>query len=225
MQVITKNAHSFLQFELLLPYKNVSHASFKKHGELNPLSIQKTLNLPKSAWISQVHGNHIVEVAQEGLAGEADALATDRKDIALCIHHADCQAALMYDPAKHVAAAVHCGWKGATKKIYTKTIDFLEQRYGCKREDLIVCISPSLGPSASQFINYEQEFPSSFLAYQFKPLYFDLWQISKDELIDAGISLKNIEIAQICTFSNPLDYHSYRYDKTKNRLVTLISLL
>lgn len=225
MQINSKNTHNFLQFDLLLPYKNVIHASFQKHGDLTPSSIKSTLHLQKSAWASQVHGNHIVEVTQEGPAGEADALATNKKGLALYIYHADCQAALFYDPVKQVAAAVHCGWKGSTKKIYTKTIDFLEHTFGCNRADLIVCISPSLGPEASQFINYEQEFPSSFLAYQIKPFYFDLWQISKDELSSAGITAKKIEIAQICTFSHPSDYYSYRYNKTKNRLVTLISML
>lgn len=225
MKLIQTPQHCYLQFEKLLPFKNVIHASFQKHGDLSFDAIKNTFGLKENAWIRQIHGNAIVNVAKAGFAGEADAFATGSKNIALSISHADCQAALIYDPGKHIAAAVHCGWRGLTQKIYTNSILFLKETYGCLAQDLIICISPSLGPESSEFVNFEKELPFSFHAYQCKPFYFDLWQISNDELLAAGILQKNIEIARICTLSHSNDYFSYRYDKTSKRLITLISLL
>lgn len=225
MKATYHKEYCFLQFEKLLPFNKVLHATFQKHGSLAVESLQNLLHLPKCAWANQIHGSTILEVSSEGMAGKADALVTNQKGIALFIFHADCQAALFYDPERHVAAAVHCGWRGSTQKIYTQTLDFLKKRYGCRMSNIIACISPSLGPSASQFINYEKELPSSFYKYQWKPCYFDFWQISRDELIDSGVAPQNIEIAEICTFSNPSDYFSYRYDQTSLRLASLISLL
>ena len=149
---------------------------------------------------------------------------TSHPNLALMIYHADCQASIFYDPTHHAVAAVHAGWKGLVKEIYRKTIQSMKKRYGTKPEDLLVAISPSLGPNASEFVNYLKEFPRSFWNYQIKPNYFDLWEIAKMQLANNGIYEKNIQIAGLCTYSNPEDFFSYRRDKTACRHATIVSL-
>ncbi|KAF3362623.1 hypothetical protein PHSC3_000862 [Chlamydiales bacterium STE3] len=221
----SQNSYRYWQFELLTPFRSIFHASFQKHGDLSIGGLKTTFGLQKIAYLDQVHGDQIVCAKAGGLQGEGDALVTTTSHLTLLIRHADCQAALIYDPNNHIVAAVHCGWKGSTKNIYTKTIAYLKEQYQCRPKDLLVCISPSLGPEASEFIHFKKELPPSFLPYQIKPSYFDFWKISEEELLAAGILAHHIEIAAICTYANPLDYLSYRFDKTSKRLFSLISLV
>ena len=144
---------------------------------------------------------------------DCDALITQIPNIALKITHADCQAAIFFDPLKRVVAIVHAGWRGNVQNIYMKTTTVLESQFGCKSKDLLVSISPSLGPDSSQFLNYQTELPESFWPFQVRPYYFDLWKISQWQLEEAGILPHHIEIAKICTYSNPDHFFSYRREK------------
>lgn len=150
---------------------------------------------------------------------------TDEKNVGLMIKHADCQAAIFYDPLHHAVANVHCGWRGNVKNIYREIVEAMGQRYGSRPQDLLVGISPSLGPQASEFRNYIKELPKSFWEFQIKPLYFDLWEISKQQLMGCGILSHHIEIAKICTFSTPEDCFSYRREKRSGRHATIVALL
>ena len=242
-----KDGVRFLQYELLSEFAHIKHATFQKHGGLsmgtydslntsfsvgddahavegNLKKVQTLFNLPKLAIAAQVHGDTILEALSTGTAGEGDALITCTANLGLGIRHADCQAALFYDPVLHVAAAVHAGWRGNVQDIYRKVIDRLHSQYGCKPANLLVCISPSLGPEASEFIHYRQELPTSFWPYQIKPNYFDLWSIAEDQLLSAGIKTHHIEIARICTYTNSNDYFSYRREKISGRLISVIAL-
>jgi len=242
-----KDGIRFLQFELLSGFSNVTHATFQRHGGFsqgaygslntsfstgdeatavnrNFQKIKTVLGLPRLAIATQVHGATILEAFDEGTVGEGDALLTQSLNLGLVIRHADCQAALFYDPVLHIAGAVHTGWRGNVQGIYCKVIEQLHSKYGSNPANLLVCISPSLGPKASEFINYREEFPESFLPFQIKPNYFDLWAISEEELLSAGVMRHHIEIARICTYSNPQDYFSYRRKKTSGRLATVIAL-
>lgn len=224
MKIISQGDYRFWQFDILSQYSNLYHGCFHKHPDLDITSAQKALNLANFSFATQIHSDIILGVFKEGHAGEGDALITNKK-IPLCIQHADCQAGLLFDPCNQVIAAVHCGWRGSVHKIFTKVIDRLKISYGCNPKNILACISPSLGPNASQFLHYQKEFPESFHKYQVKPFYFDFWRISYEELLAAGIDEKNIEIAKICTFSNPSECFSYRYDKTKKRLLSFLALL
>jgi len=154
-----------------------------------------------------------------------DSLVCSLAHKALLVKHADCQAAIFYDPIHHVCANVHAGWRGNVQNIYKKTVEMMRQKYGSQPEDLFVCISPSLGPQAAEFINYKKELPEEFLPFQVAPTYFDLWEISRWQLLEANVLPGHIEIAQICTRSTPDDFFSYRREKASGRNATVVCLL
>ena len=173
----------------------------------------------------QCHGKDIVEVSHCTLQPlKGDALTTSDRGIALMIAHGDCQVAIIYDPIHHAVTNVHSGWRGSVQNIYAEAILHMKTAYGSKPEDLLVGISPSLGPTAAQFIHYRTELPESFWEYQIKPDYFDFWAISKAQLTQAGVLPHHIEIAGICTYSNPQDYFSYRFNRTTGRNGTVVIL-
>jgi YfiH family protein len=154
----------------------------------------------------------------------SDALFTEKKELALGIYHADCQAALFFDPIRKVIANVHCGWRGNVLNILGKTVQTLTDTFESDPKQLIVCISPSLGPDRSEFIHYLKELPASFYPFMYKQNYFDLWSISQSQLLKAGVEKNNIEIAKMCTFENTQMFHSYRRDKSAKRNLTFIAI-
>jgi len=216
----------WLEFELLQPFPEVVHGVFTRHGGLSfteegSLSlVSKLLSLSSLEAPKQVHSD-VVEIVPP--KGECDGLITAERGVGLLIRHADCQAAIFFDPKQKVIANVHCGWRGNVQNIYAKTMKKLKE-LGCKPEDLLVCISPSLGPENAEFIHHEKELPESFRPFQVKENYFDFWKIAKMQLEEEGVLEKNIEIAKICTFSAEEDFFSYRRDTKTGRNATVVSL-
>ena len=75
--------------------------------------------------LMQVHGTDVVRVTAAWSVGEgprADAMVTDRPDIALGIITADCAPVLFADPAAGVVGAAHAGWRGAVAGVLEATL-------------------------------------------------------------------------------------------------------
>ncbi|MBN2479538.1 MAG: peptidoglycan editing factor PgeF [Parachlamydiales bacterium] len=188
--------------------------------------IKKFFNTKNMIFPNQLHSNIVMEVTKDNMNKhfDCDALVTKEKKVALAICHADCQAAIFFDPEYNVIAAAHAGWRGLVKNIYSATIDYMVNNFNCRKSNIKVCVSPSLGPDSAEFKNYKNEFPKSFWSYETKEKHFDLWQIAKDQLKDAGLQENNIEFAKIDTFLNEKDYYSYRREKRTGRNATVIML-
>lgn len=209
------------------PFASLNFSSFRgdseEHVAINRQRALQALSIEKAVTIHQCHSAKIEEAAY-GHTNKGDALATDQPNLGLLILHADCQAAIFYDPVQHALAVVHCGWRGSVQNIYHKTIEWMKQRYGSKPENLLVAISPSLGPEAAEFRFFKIELPELFWPFQVKPTYFDFWAITRWQLKESGVLPHHIEIAGICTLSNPQDFFSYRRVKISGRHGTLAAI-
>ncbi len=244
-----KDKLQWLDFDILSTNNNVFAAVFLRHGgvskepydhlnvsdkigdhpdnvKINKEMIQAFIKAKDLIFANQVHGDTIVEITKDNKKQvfDCDALVTKEKDIALAIAHADCQACILYDPEYKIVAAIHAGWKGLMKNIYQKTVDFMVNNFNTRLENLIACISPSLGPDHAEFSNYKKEFPEKYWTYKKEGKLFDLWQIGIDQLKDAGLEENNIEVSGICTYCNSKDYFSYRRDKKTGRNATVVCL-
>lgn len=229
-----KDGIVWLEFELLADIKELKHAVFLRHGgvcggahsslhmgkcesELTPAvlenrsRIQKILKVEHLIAGDQMHQSRVVAVSHP-VDAECDGLMTAHTGLGLMIKHADCQAAIFYDPEHRAVANVHCGWRGNVQNIYRETVGEMRKHFASRPENILVAISPSLGPEKAEFIHFRQELPESFLPYQVKPTYFDLWAISRMQLESEGILPHHIQIASICTHSHPEDYFSFRRD-------------
>ncbi len=237
----------WLEFDLFQEFPDVKHAVFLRHGgvsegpfsslnagggtgddenniELNRTKIRKHLGCQTLVSGKQVHGIQIAHAPLEKENEECDGLITQVKGAGLFIKHADCQAVIFYDPIEKALGCVHAGWRGNIKNIYKETVAKMHHAFGSKPENLFVGISPSLGPCCSQFIHYEKEIPREFWNFQVRPLYFDLWEMARFQLLQAGVLPNHLEIAPICTYCNPADFYSYRRDKSTGRNATVASL-
>jgi YfiH family protein len=206
-----------------------------EHVQENLLRVKQALGLETLVASPQVHGDTINVVNERGLTtaahgfpvmvtSPADALVTRMRGVGLLIKIADCQAIMLYDPEKQVVANVHCGWRGSVKDFPAKVVRFLQTEFGCRPDDLLAAIGPSLGPCCSEFINYKEELPQTFLEYHTKPNHFDFWAISRDQLVGAGVSSENIEIAGRCTVCERDDFFSYRGEGKTGRMAGVIAL-
>jgi copper oxidase (laccase) domain-containing protein len=57
-----------------------------------------------------------------------------------------------------------------------------------------------------------------------RPDYFDLWEISRHQLMDAGIREDRIELAAVCTKCRTDLFFSYRGEGTTGRFATIVML-
>lgn len=183
--------------------------------------------------VRQVHGTHGVIIKEkEAYAGihvetppVGDALVTGRRNLLLVIQVADCQPVMVYDPEKHMTVNIHCGWRGNVENIIGRTIGVMRNTFNCDPERLIAGIGPSLGPCCAEFVNYKQEIPEIYWKHKIGENHFDLWAISRDQLCNAGVLPKNIELSNICTQCNTDQFFSYRAEEETGRFAAVIGLV
>lgn len=244
-----KTKLEWIEFDLLKACPQLVHGTFLKHGGVskepfatlnvsissgdslksvraNRETICKALDLPKTVYAKVNHGINIEQVTHLNaeILPECDALFTTEKNLGLTVAHADCQAAIFYDPIHQGIGIVHAGWRGLVQNIYEKMYLAMHQALSTCARDLIVCISPSIGPDHAEYKNYKEDFPKDFWSFQKAPNYFDFWGIARKQLTSCGILEENIEVSDICTHCNKEDCFSYRRDKKTGRHATVVAL-
>jgi polyphenol oxidase len=96
--------------------------------------------------LTQVHGREVVQVTTAwppGAGPRADALVTDRPDVALAIVTADCAPILFADMRAGVVAAAHAGWRGAVAGVIEATIAAMT-RLGAAPGTMVAAIGPCI---------------------------------------------------------------------------------
>ena len=248
----TLNGASFYQFENLANARGINHGIFTRNAghsqspyaslnisdgigdeekavARNRSLIAGILGAGEMTFIDQVHGSDVVVLDRDQKSNSrpvaiADAVVTDRPDNYLVIQVADCQSVLMYEPTRQVVANVHSGWRGSIDNIIGRTIEAMQQHFGCRPDAILAGIGPSLGPCCAEFVNYKTEIPKAFWRYKDPGDHFDFWAISRDQLLDAGVLAKHIESSQMCTRCRTDEFFSYRAEKTTGRFAAVIGL-
>ena len=220
----------WLEFEIFQKFPKLRHAIFLRQSKIphsisNKELIQEHFQCHQLITSHLVHGNRVEEASLLKGIVDCDGLVTRQEGLGLVVTHADCQAAIFFDPVHQAVGCVHAGWRGNVQNIYKETVKKMELLYGSRASDLWVGISPSLGPCCGEFINYRTELPDSFLPFQVKPFYFDLWEIARWQLTKTGILPDHIEVASECTRCNRIDFYSYRREKGEGRHSTIAALM
>lgn len=156
---------------------------------------------------------------------ETDGLLTNKKKIALCTTNADCIILMLYDCHKKVIANVHSGWKGTAQKIAAKTIDKMQELYGCNPTDIICCISPSIrechfevDKDVKDIFENNFKYAQDAIKKQGEKWHIDTVKINKEMLKEKGLLEENIIDSKICTVCNSNIIHSYRGSNHQNGL-------
>jgi YfiH family protein len=192
--------------------------------------IQGAIGARRLIFMNQVHGSGIIILRNDSCTtvestANADALITDIPSVALMVKQADCQGVILYDPVKAILAVVHCGWRGNVRNILGAVVDRMRSDFRCGEPDILAAVGPSLGPCCAEFVSYEEIFPEWFKGFIERENHFNLWEISRRQLLDAGLVENRIEIAEICTRCNTDLFYSYRGEGTTGRFATVAMLL
>lgn len=242
----------YYRFPFLARQDRIFHGVFTRHGGVSrrpydsfnmafnvgdhPKDVENNLDIlrevvgaEKLIFMNQLHGRDILvlqrEKGPEIRSGvHADAMITDIPYLGLMVKQADCQAVILFDPVKKVISNVHCGWRGNVLNILGAVVQRMRTVFNCRGSDLIACISPSLGPCCAEFVTYEDIFDQDLRRHMIRPTYFDLWEMSRVQLAEAGLEEDNIRVAGICSKCNTDLFFSYRAEGTTGRSATVVML-
>jgi hypothetical protein len=245
MILVSENGLPYYRFESLAPWPELAHGVFTRSGGVSPQGLNlafgphdleenvrenldrvaEAMGFTRLAFVGQAHGDRSLVVrADSGYSPRRpadmirgfDALIAPDPGVGLLVKLGDCQGVILYDPITRALALVHCGWRGNVANVLARTVERLAADFGVRPADLVAAIGPSLGPCCAEFVNFSQELPPSFLAYRVGKNHFDLWAVSRDQLVQAGLRPENIETAGLCTVCHEA-FYSYRRDKTEDR--------
>ena len=242
----------FFQFPALSVYHDVAHFVFTRHGgvsdsafrslnvsfstgdsaknvETNLSMIREITGATSLRFMNQVHGKNIVILRKSNFQDcggpfTADAMITDLPGVALLVKQADCQAVILYDPVRKVVSNVHCGWRGNVHGLLSAVIAAMRAEFGCDPSRLRAGIGPSLGPCCAEFVTYQEIFPESFRPFMIRENFFDLWAISRSQLVESGLKEAHIESADWCTRCRTDLFYSYRSEGKTGRFATVVML-
>ena len=172
--------------------------------------------------VYQVHGSDVATVAEpwdDADRPRADALVTDRPDVALGILTADCAPVLFADRAAGVVGVAHAGWKGALAGVTDATREAMAA-LGARRERIAAAIGPTIGrasfavgpdliaaftaadPANARFV---VDGPGSGGA---GATHFDLEAYLLHRLAAAGVT--RVAACGLDTYADPARFYSYR---------------
>ncbi|MGD8241338.1 MAG: peptidoglycan editing factor PgeF [Desulfobacterales bacterium] len=196
----------------------------------NRRRLARALAPGRLVFLRQVHGNTVLSLKRPpagehtSLAGRGDAFITDQAGLLLTILVADCQAILLFDPRQRVVANVHSGWRGSIANVIGATVKAMVRDFGCRPNDLLAGVGPSLGPCCAEFINYRKEIPEAFWYRRVSKHHFDFWGISHDQLTAAGLAGEHITLSRICTRCASQRFFSYRAGHEVGRFAAVIGM-
>ena len=173
---------------------------------------------------TQLHTDLHLICNSEKLEGECDSLITQERNLPLMIKTADCIAVNIYDPVTSTIANIHAGWKGQVCQVTRKTIETLEDKFGCITENFYAFASPSLGTCCAEFSNPFTELPCFMHKFIENGNHVNLKECIKQELIQAGVPEKQIEISPICTCCSNNNWYSWRRNKETRRIANVLWL-
>src|SRR6266568_88695 len=147
------------------------------------------------------------------------ALITNLPDVPLFILIADCAALSFYDPVRKVIGLGHAGWRGTVGGIARKMVEAMNAAFDCNPADLLVGISPSIGPCCYQVRDdvvaaFQEAFPDQadaiFVRQPDGSTHLDMWTALTCQMRSSGVREEHIELASICTACNTDLFYSNR---------------
>jgi len=207
----------------------------------NALSVSLKIDVDHIIMPHQTHGISLREIGPEFfslpekvkqmLLEGVDGLLTSMSGVCIGVSTADCIPVLLYDEEHHAVCAVHSGWRGTVQYIVLKAVAEMRQAYCSNPQKLKAVIGPGISLENFEVGTevYEQfasnGYDMSRVARKYEKWHIDLPECCRIQLIGAGVSPHNIQMADICTYSHADDYFSARRLGTlSGRIFTAIML-
>lgn len=214
------------------------HASFNLglRADEDPVTVAQNRailqqHLPQTPkWLRQVHGARVVDadaVDPEGESPQADASVAHNPDTVCPVMIADCLPVLFANRAGTRVAGAHAGWRGLSGGVLDNTVQALREA-GDAPQDLLAYIGPGIGPTAFEvgadvhaaFTAQDAGAASAFVAHAPGKWLADLFALARRALARAGVTA--VYGGELCTYSDPQRFYSYRRDRVTGRMAAFI---
>ena len=179
------------------------------------------------AWLTQVHGNRVVDAATVLDAPEADASVTTQPGVVCAILSADCMPVLLCDSRGQVVGAAHAGWRGLAAGVVENTVRAMQEA-GADR--LLAWLGPAIGPQQFEvgedvraaFAHLGRDAEQAFVAIQGQSgkYWANLPQLARLALARVGVT--QVAGGADCTVSDAQQFYSFRRDRITGRMASLI---
>ncbi|HEU4320809.1 MAG TPA: polyphenol oxidase family protein [Acidimicrobiia bacterium] len=170
------------------------------------------LRIPSEwATVSQVHRSDVIEVAEPGNAGAADALWTRVSGLPLAVFTADCLGVVLIADAG--VGVAHAGWRGVDAGVVAR---LREEMGSAGSHPVRAYVGPGIGPCCFEVgPEVAERFPGAISRTTWGTQSVDLAAALGDQL--AGVTLYTMAA---CTMHEDA-WYSHRQDGTPARLATL----
>jgi len=188
-------------------------------------SMIKQLSLNnKPVFMKQIHSATVRVAKSPSDNLVCDSCYTTVKGLPLAVLSADCLPILISSSDGNKIGVIHAGWRGLASGIIQKFL----KRFARDPKDVVVWIGPSINPE--NYIIREDVFNKlSGISTKFfsrtkdvGAWHLDLKYVAKIILKQEGV--EKIFLDNICTFSNPDQYYSYRRENQTGRVVSIICI-
>jgi len=192
--------------------------------EQNRQQLQLLARLPRTpAWLKQVHGTRVVNVADAGTETEADGSYAIGATGVCVVLTADCLPVLLTDEAGSRVAALHAGWRGLANGIVEQGVEVLNSS-----APLMAYLGPAIGPRAFEvgddvveaFCQFDSQAEQAFTATVPGKWLADIYRLARQRLQRLGIT--RVFGGGDCTFTEVDRFYSYRRDRDCGRMASLI---
>jgi YfiH family protein len=185
----------------------------------------------------QIHGSHVINPGSSSSTEamptpteDADALASQDRDIAVAVKTADCVPILVHAPDVGAVAAVHAGWRGTRSRIAAVVVQTLSRDFGADPAKIRAAIGPRIGFCCFEVgvevaAEFQAEFPPEVVARRGDRAFVDLGLANRSVLASAGVPDSQIDDLRRCTRCEGELFFSHRRDQGKTgRHVSFIAL-
>lgn len=183
-------------------------------------------------WLQQVHGNGVIEADLAAEYPRADASWCRQPGTACAVLSADCLPVLLCSSSGNVVAAAHAGWRGLLSGILEATVAAMKENPG----SLLAWMGPAIGPGAfevgaevrERFLHQSggmlQATEDCFVPSESRRGHYfaNLYALARLRLEVAGVT--ETYGGDLCTYSSPERFYSYRRDGQTGRMASLIML-
>jgi len=193
---------------------------------LNRAHLAGRICLPQEpAWLTQVHGERVVDIAQvdRSSAIEADASYSLAPGQVCAVMTADCLPLLLCHSQRKIVAVVHAGWRGLAQGVIEATLS----HFADDRQHVLAWLGPAIsskafevGEDVYQALALDKESLACFIKMGNDRWHADLFQLARLRLYKAGVTA--IYGGEVCTYTDFERFFSFRREGETGRMANLI---
>lgn len=207
---------------------NVGYATPDDPGSVEENRARLRALLPETPrWLKQVHGARVVDAESVHDRPQADASIARTAGTVCVVQVADCLPVLFADRGGRMVAAAHAGWRGLAAGVLNNTVAAMRDA-GAASSEVIAYIGPGIGPHAFEvgdevraaYVDRDPDAAGAFVACAPGKWLADLPALARRVLLRCGI--REIYGGNLCTYSDPRRFYSYRRDGETGRMAAVI---